>query len=399
LPLSLQKPTQNAKQLAFYAEANPYTRHTIKNLPGETGMKSILTQSLALTALSLALVACGGGGKSSSTAKTQNPAPTPAPASITENNLESVLATSFQVAADSGANNTKSAESPEILQSNLGEGIQRAAEATQNTTQADSATGVDFTVLANKCAYGGQATGILGLSPGSTLGTSITDSLRLSASFDFKNCRASTLWMDGKAKLELTSVAGLLPTGSTLDIGILATLDNFFVAETQSKNPAIPFKQAFGVSGKVRLNVSNPDRQFIQALLTTDSGSKLTYRLVNGSAEAVQVDDFSFELRSSMKDASYTMSTHGNILFTNPNAKNAAMPTNRLRFNSSKQFAGQGFAVPHTGVLKVWDNDATAELRVLDQYSVEMALDKNNDGVFDTLRRTTWAEFLNISAY
>lgn len=355
-------------------------------------MTHTLIKSLALSALSVALAACGGGGGSS--ASTNKPA---ASVGINDNNVEDVLATALQVSLDSGAGNFVEQSRPAPLVGSLGDGLSRAlytSKSQQNKT-VDSATGISFSTNRTNCPFGGDALAEAELAPNSSGASTVLDLLQLQLSFDFGNCRTDSLWLDGAADLQLTSLSGLLANNSTLNINASATLTNFHVSQVAGTASQNDFQQIFNVSGKVKLAIANPDRNSLEAKLWSDGGD-LIYQRRDTNAAYLHLSNFNSQINSSLLDAKYQWTTSGDFSFVvgNSGVPSNGLPSDRIKFSTPVAFSGVGFVVPNKGILRIENNNTIAELRVVDEINLAYAIDDNKDGTFDRSFHSTWAAFL-----
>ncbi|MEY4590901.1 MAG: hypothetical protein RL497_2977 [Pseudomonadota bacterium] len=363
-------------------------------------MTHLAVKTIALTALSVALAACGNG-KDSGTAKVDSkPVVDNRAAGITADNLETVLATAFQIAADTGPGTTDSeTPRPAYMIGNVGDGLANVGSLQSEGKFADSATGLVIDASKTVCAQGGEAAANLGLDTASLGTNGLIDFTKFYVDFGFSNCKVSQYLVNGKAKVALSSLSGIGtgPRNSTIIIKLTAELDRFFVV--QSTGGPDQYDRSLDVTGKVEFSLSNPNSEYIRAELNGIPGSSLLYKVRGSQDQFVQLKEFETYLQSSMRNASYEVGIKGNFLsVSKPNANSASLPTGRLKFYLEKPITGQGFAVPHSGTLVVESDNEIARFEILNQVDLRYTLDKNKNGIIekdDTEVETTWAEFLS----
>lgn len=355
-------------------------------------MTHLVIKTIALTALSVALTACGSGKDSS--AKTTQPEVDNRAVGITEDNMETVLATAFAVSTQTGPG-TPDPNRPEFMAGNLGDGIYHVADAQSNDSPvADAATGIDFKVEKALCSSSGTVVGKVGLDTANLGSNGVVDFLKLYADFNFDNCKTDAFWMNGKARIALSSQSGIL-TGnydSTLMLKLTAELNRFYVA--------LPYnKKKYGidadVTGKVEFSLSNPERKYLRAELNGAAGSSLTYKIKGRDAQVLQLNEFASYIQSSMIDASYTIGVKGTLVnLGKPNANSKSLPISAMKIYLEKPIMGQGFAVPYTGIMVVETDKEIAKFEIVDQQNLAYTLDKGKDGTIDSRVDTTWADFI-----
>lgn len=355
-------------------------------------MTHLVIKTIALTALSIALTACGSGKDSS--AKTTQPEVDNRAVGITEDNLETVLATAFAVTTQSGPG-TSDPNRPEFMAGNLGDGLLNVSDAHQESTSTvDSATGVKFQVDKVICTSSGNVVGEVGFDTAILGSNGVTDSIKIYTDFTFDDCKTNQFWMDGKARISLSSQSGIL-TGnydSTLLLKLTAELNRFYVA--------LPYnKKKYGidadVTGKVEFSLSNPERKYIRAELNGAAGSSLTYKIKGRDAQVVQLNEFESYIQSSMVDASYTIGVKGSMVnLGKPNANSKSLPISMMKIYVEKPIVGQGFAVPYEGVLVVETDKEIAKFIIVNQQELRGTLDKGKDGTIDSQYDTTWEDFI-----
>jgi hypothetical protein len=361
-------------------------------------MTHLVAKTIALTALSVALTACGTGKDASSSklAESSQPVVNQRAVGITEDNLETVLATAFKVTANTGPGvSDEQQPRPAYMVGNLGDGLSNMANAQSNSRVADSATGIDFQLTKALCNRSGTASAAVGLDT-ANLGTNgVTDFIKLYADFSFNECKTKQFWLNGKAKVSLSTQSGILSNNrdSTILLKLSADLNRFYVAlPDKSQNT---YSKDLDITGKVEFSLSNPERKYLRAELNGASGSSLIYRVQKKEDQVIQLSEFESYLQSSMTDGTYSIGIKGSLLSigkANPNSK--SMPISRLKIYLEKPITGVGFAVPHEGVLVVESEKEIARFEILNQVDLKYTLDKGKDGTIDKQVDTNWAEFI-----
>lgn len=360
-------------------------------------MTHLVAKTIALTALSVALTACGSGKDASAKSST-----TPEPqvvdqraVGITEDNLETVLATAFEITAQASPGGNESNNYPPYADGNLGDGLANIGNAQANSRIADTATGIDLTSTKANCNAGGTASGAVGLDTAS-LGTSgSTDFLKLYVDFSFNECKTAQFWLNGKATVSLSSQSGILSNNndSTLLIKLGADLKRFYVAQPTKNGKQVG--RSLDITGKVEFSVSNPERKYLRAELNGVPGSSLIFFEKGKADQLVQLNEFESYLQSSMMDASYSIGVKGSMLSMGKATSNSkSLPTSRLKIYTDKTITGQGFAVPNDGVLVVETDKEIARFEILNQVDLRYTLDKGKDGTIEKQVDTTWSEFI-----
>jgi|GEM_PF-5480205 len=365
-------------------------------------MTHLVAKSIALAALSVAITACGSGKDASAKSSNTNNEPQVVDqraVGITEDNLETVLATAFEITAQASPGGNESNNYPPYADGNLGDGLANIGNAQANSRVADTATGIDLTKASSQCNAGGSASGALGLDT-ANLGANggVTDFLKLYVDFTFNECKTAYLWLNGKATVSLSSQSGILSNNndSTLLIKLGADMKRFYVAQ-----PTKNGKQAgrsLDITGKVEFSISNPERKFIRAELNGVPGSSLIFQEKGKTDQLVQLNEFESYLQSSMMDASYSIGVKGSMLSMGKATSNSkSLPTSRLKIYTEKTITGQGFAVPSDGVLVVETENEIARFEILNQVDLKYTLDKKKDGTIDKQVDTTWSEFISAN--
>jgi hypothetical protein len=361
-------------------------------------MTHLVAKTIALTALSVALTACGSG-KDTSSAKLNNDATVvdQRAVGITEDNLETVLGTALEVTTQAGPGSTDANQPhPLYMEGNLGDGLANMANAQANSTIPDSATGIDFQATKAICNQGGTASGTVGLDTANLGANGVTDFLKLYVDFSFNECKTAQFWLNGKATVSLSSQSGILSnnTDSTLLVKLGADLKRFYVAQPTKNGREVG--RSLDITGKVEFSISNPERKYLRAELNGVPGSSLIFQQKGKADQVVQLNEFESYLQSSMVDAAYTIGVKGSMLsLGKATANSKSLPTSRLKIYTEKTITGQGFAVPHSGVLVVEGEKEIARFEILNQVDLKYTLDTGKDGTIDKQVDTTWAEFIS----
>lgn len=364
-------------------------------------MTHLVAKTIALTALSVALTACGSGKDASAKSST-----TPEPqvvdqraVGITEDNLETVLGTAFEVTTQAGpGSNDANQPRPIYMEGNLGDGLSNMANAQANSTIPDAATGIDFQASKAICNQGGTASGTVGLDTANLGANGITDFLKLYVDFSFNECKTAMFWLNGKATVSLSSQSGILSNNndSTLLIKLGADLKRFYVAQPTKNGKQVG--RSLDITGKVEFSVSNPERKYLRAELNGVPGSSLIFFEKGKADQLVQLNEFESYLQSSMMDASYSIGVKGSMLSMGKATSNSkSLPTSRLKIYTDKTITGQGFAVPNSGVLVVETDKEIARFEILNQVDLKYTLDKGKDGTIEKQVDTTWSEFISAN--
>lgn len=359
-------------------------------------MTHTLAKTLALSALSLALAACGGGSSSSKSTNTQTPPSDPV--AINESNLEPVLAVTLRTALDSGLGVASNQPHPINLQGTVGEGTSRVVVAANNTSNKtlDSATGLTYPTQKSSCAAGGTAEASIDLLTGNTTQiTNIFDLLQVNLNFDFDHCKtgaeATDFYFDGAASLRFYSLLGSQTNNSTLNLSVVASLNDFSFTASNVKG-------GFGnvaVTGKVNATLSNPNMNSLEARFWIDGGSNLSYHPPGSATELMRVEAVDSHLVSSLVDSTYKMTANGTYTYAAKFASGSfAYPTSKITFSTPTPFSGHGFVVPDKGVLRIEDGNKIGELRVLNDTDLQYVI-YNRDGSGLKSFHSTWAQFLN----
>lgn len=360
-------------------------------------MTHLVAKTIALTALSVALSACGTGkDATSATSKSSQPVVDNRATGINEENLETVLATAFQLTTNSGAGTSDSNQPhPDFMEGNLGDGLSNIADAQSNSRIPDAATGIDFQVGKALCSSSGFVNGTVGLDTANLGANGVTDFLKLYADFNFNDCKTNQFWLNGKARVALSSQSGIL-TGnydSTILIKLTAELNRFYVALPNGNEQ---YGRKLDITGKVEFSVSNPERKYLRAELNGVPGSSLIYKVKGMEDQVLQLNEFESYLQSSMVDGSYSIGVKGNAVnIGKANANSKSLPVARMKIYLEKPITGQGFAVPHEGVLVVETEKEIARFEILNQVDLRYTLDKGKDGTIDNQVDTTWSEFIS----
>lgn len=357
-------------------------------------MTHLVAKTIALTALSVALTACGTGKDAS--AKSEPSVVDQRAVGITEDNLETVLGTAFEVTAQASPGGNESNNYPPYVDGNLGDGLVNIGNAQANSRVADTATGIDFSSTKANCNAGGTASGAVGLDTASLGSTGSTDFFKLYVDFSFNECKTAQFWLNGKATVSLSSQSGILSNNndSTLLVKLTADMKRFYVAQPTKNGKSVG--RSLDITGKAEFSLSNPERKYIRAELNGVPGSSLIFQEKGKSDNLVQLNEFESYLQSSMMDASYTIGVKGSMLsMGKATANSKALPTSRLKIYTDKVMTGQGFAVPNSGVLVVETANEIARFEVLNQVDLRYTLDKGKDGTVETEKFTTWSEFIS----
>ena len=367
-------------------------------------MTHLVAKTIALTALSVAITACGSGKDASAKSSNTNNEPVGVDqraVGITEDNLETVLATAFEITAQASPGGNETNNYPPYADGNLGDGLANIGNAQANSRVADTATGIDLTTTKANCNAGGFASGAVGLDTANLGNNGVTDFLKLYVDFSFNECKTAQFWLNGKATVSLSSQSGILSNNndSTLLIKLGADMKRFYVAQ-----PTKNGKQAgrsLDITGKVEFSISNPERKYIRADLVGVPGSSLIFQEKGKADQLLQLNEFESYLQSSMLDASYSIGIKGSMVSMGKATSNSkSLPTSRLKIYTEKTITGQGFAVPRDGVLVVETENEIARLEILNQVDIVYTLDKGKNGLDskDPLPvKTTWAEFLEVN--
>ncbi|MFO1367638.1 MAG: hypothetical protein U1F46_01495 [Marinagarivorans sp.] len=363
-------------------------------------MTHLVAKTIALTALSVAITACGSGKDASAKSSNTNNEPVVVDqraVGITEDNLETVLATAFEVTTQAGpGSNDANQPRPVYMQGNLGDGLSNMANAQANSTIPDAATGIDFQASKAICSQGGTASGTVGLDTANLGANGITDFLKLYVDFSFGECKTALFWLNGKATVSLSSQSGILSNNndSTLLIKLGADLKRFYVAQPTKNGKQVG--RSLDITGKVEFSISNPERKYIRAELNGVPGSSLMFYEKGKTDQLVQLNEFESYLQSSMVDGSYSVGVKGSMVSMGKATSNSkSLPTSRLKIYTDKTITGQGFAVPHDGILVVETENEIARFEILNQVDLKYTLDKKKDGTIDYQVDTTWADFIS----
>lgn len=361
-------------------------------------MTHLVAKIIALTALSAAITACGSGKDASAKASTSEPVVDQRAVGITEDNLETVLGTAFEITAHASPGGNESNNYPPYADGNLGDGLVNIGNAQANSRMADTATGIDLTTSKANCNAGGSASGAVGLDTANLGASGSTDFLKLYVNFSFNECKTAQFWLNGKATVSLSSQSGILSNNndSTLLIKLGADLKRFYVAQpTRNGKEA---GRSLDITGKVEFSLSNPERKYIRAELNGAPGSSLIFQEKGKVDNLVQLNEFESYLQSSMMDASYSMGVKGSMLsMGKASANSKSLPTSRMKIYTEKTITGQGFAVPHDGILVVETDKEIARFEILNQVDLKYTLDKGKDGTIDKQVDTTWSEFISAN--
>lgn len=363
-------------------------------------MTHLVAKTIALTALSVAITACGSGKDASAKSSNTNNEPVVVDqraVGITEDNLETVLATAFEITAQASPGGNETNNYPPYADGNLGDGLANIGNAQANSRVADTATGIDLTTTKANCNAGGFASGAVGLDTANLGNNGGTDFLKLYVDFSFNECKTAQFWLNGKATVSLSSQSGILSNNndSTLLIKLGADLKRFYVAQP-TKNGQVG--RSLDITGKVEFSLSNPERKYLRADLIGVPGSSLMFYEKGKTDQLVQLNEFESYLQSSMLDASYTIGVKGSMVSMGKATSNSkSLPTSRLKIYTEKTITGQGFAVPHSGVLVVETDNEIARFEILNQVDLKYTLDKKKDGTIDKQVDTTWADFISAN--
>ncbi|HJV79446.1 hypothetical protein [Noviherbaspirillum sp.] len=333
--------------------------------------------SLALSiGFALLLAACGGGGSSGSPGSS-----TQAASTITSANASDVAAQAY---AASDALNSQavaggtagadlvtavSVQTPMPTTGLIDAGLQQMYRVLAHKP-ADMVLGVMGTGTIT-CSGGGMMTGSYNMMNANMVSNG--DTLTVTSS----GCREGMHQFNGGLTIAFSNISGLPSSMGAWNATMRMTLNNFSVMQnniTETANGDISLNYGQNLSGTRAFTVSGSSLQ----MSTTRGGAMVTRMLTNYSYDASVTSANLYTYR-----CDYTLT--GDL----PRIGNNVSYTVR----TMTPFQQQGGLYPNQGVMTVRASDGTSlTMTVRDATSVQIAIDRNGDGIVDETIVKTWTE-------
>jgi hypothetical protein len=191
-----------------------------------------------------------------------------------------------------------------------------------------------------------------------------------SAFITFNNCIDSGAKFNGAISVSAVAVNGTIGVGSGQSINATLSFANFKAVEGSVTDT---------FNGNLTLAITRLDNVVFNANVTGTSFS------IDENGHGVTLTNFALSFQDNKSTQAYSYKSSGTI--------NSAKLNGTATFDTLISFEGTGNANPSKGQMKVTGaNASNLQFTVIDSTNVQMDVDANGDGSFETSIKATWSE-------